>query len=120
MNKKIIIFCCISMSLLGVQTRADEFNKVPSSSKWLNNYEVLYSYDGSFTDGFAVNAKTHKVVNGVKAPEKFVSFPVNPSGAVNLTYSPDSTKLAFTRNNDLYVVDIASKQETRLTNDRWH
>jgi dipeptidyl-peptidase-4 len=105
------------MSLLGVQTRADEFNKVPSSSKWLNNYEVLYSYDGSFTDGFAVNAKTHKVVNGVKAPEKFVSFPVNPSGAVNLTYSPDSTKLAFTRNNDLYVVDIASKQETRLTND---
>ena len=34
-----------------------------------------------------------------------------------MTYSPDSTKLAFTRDNDLYVIDIASQKEVRLTSD---
>ena len=42
---------------------------------------------------------------------------MKPEGAVNLTYSPDSTRLAFTRDNDLYVVDITSGAETRLTFD---
>ena len=36
---------------------------------------------------------------------------------VNETPSPDSTKVAFTRNNDLWVRDIASGAETRLTAD---
>jgi dipeptidyl-peptidase-4 len=35
----------------------------------------------------------------------------------NPTLSPDGTKVAFTRNNDLYVVDIASGKEDRLTTD---
>ncbi len=34
---------------------------------------------------------------------------------INVTPSPDSTKVAFTRNNDLWVKDIASGAETRLT-----
>ena len=42
---------------------------------------------------------------------------MKPAGAVNMTYSPDSTKIAFTRDNDLYVVDIKSGVETRLTFD---
>lgn len=36
---------------------------------------------------------------------------------VNLTYSPDSTRVAFTRDNDLYVVDRASRDTVRLTAD---
>ncbi len=44
-------------------------------------------------------------------------YPVNPEGAVNLTYSPDESKLAFTRDNDLWYVDIATKEEVRLTRD---
>lgn len=36
---------------------------------------------------------------------------------VNPTVSPDSSKLAFTRGNDLYVRDVASGVETRLTSD---
>lgn len=36
---------------------------------------------------------------------------------VNPTYSPDSTKVAFTRDNDLYVADVATEEETRLTFD---
>lgn len=35
----------------------------------------------------------------------------------NPTLSPDNNKIAFTRSNDLYLLDIASGKETRLTND---
>lgn len=36
---------------------------------------------------------------------------------VNPTFSPDSTRIAFTRDNDLYVKDCASGTEIRLTFD---
>ena len=36
---------------------------------------------------------------------------------LNVTPSPDSSKVAFTRNNDLWVRDIASGAEYRLTDD---
>ena len=36
---------------------------------------------------------------------------------VNPTYSPDSTKIAFTRGNDLWVEDLATGRECRLTSD---
>ena len=98
---------------------AKEFESVPRAWKWLNNREAIFSYDGSFADSaaFVVDAVTGKQRTGVKAPAKYSDFPVKPEGGVNLTYSPDSTKIAFTRNNDLYVVDIASGAETRLTFD---
>lgn len=98
---------------------AKEFESVPRAWKWLNNREAIFSYDGSFADAdaFVVDAVTGKQRTGVAAPAKYSDFPVKPEGGVNLTYSPDSTKIAFTRNNDLYVVDIASGAETRLTFD---
>lgn len=37
--------------------------------------------------------------------------------AQNLTYSPDSTKIAFTREGDLYVREVSESRETRLTFD---
>lgn len=36
---------------------------------------------------------------------------------VNETYAPDSSRVAFTRANDLWVADVASGRETRLTFD---
>ena len=36
---------------------------------------------------------------------------------LNPTYSPDSTKIAYTKDNDLYVKDVATEVETRLTFD---
>lgn len=33
------------------------------------------------------------------------------------TFSPDGSKAAFVRDNDLYIVDLATMQETRITND---
>ena len=36
---------------------------------------------------------------------------------MNPTWSPDSTKIAYTKGNDLYVKEVATGTETRLTND---
>ncbi|MBQ9411243.1 MAG: DPP IV N-terminal domain-containing protein [Bacteroidales bacterium] len=36
---------------------------------------------------------------------------------INPTYSPDSTHIAFTRGNDLWVKEVASGKEIRLTED---
>ena len=104
---------------LSLNMTGQEFNEVPKAWKWVSDDVVVFSYDGSFTDStaFSVNARSGARRDRVSYPEKYSDFPVKPSGAVNLTYSPDSTKLAFTRDNDLYVVDIASGNETRLTYD---
>ena len=116
MKRIILILCVATMSLSAL---AQEFNRVPRAWKWISQEDVVFSYDGTYADegAFSVNARSGKVAEGVKAPEKYSSFPVKPEGAVNLTYSPDSTMLAFTRDNDLYVIDIESKKETRLTYD---
>ena len=109
----------ILAGVMMISAFAQEFNPVPRSWKWIGNEEVIFSYNGTFADdaAFAVNARTGRQRTGVSAPAKFSTFPLWPEGAVNLTFSPDSTKLAFTRDNDLYVVDIESGNETRLTYD---
>ena len=117
MNKRIVLLMVLVLAAAGAW--AQEFNDMPRAWKWIGNEEVIFSYDGTYYDStaFAVNARTGKRISEVMAPEKYSDFPLNPIGAVNLTYSPDSTKLAFTRDNDLYVVDIATEVETRLTYD---
>ena len=116
MKRSIVLILAL---FAGVCLSAREFNRIPSQWKWLDNQEVIFTYDGSFADSsaFVVNVKNDSRKTGVKAPQKYQKLPVNPHGAVNLTYSPDSTMLAFTRDNDLYVVNIADGKEIRLTFD---
>ena len=113
------IFLMLFAGLVASGLTAQEFNEVPKSWKWTGDEEVIFSYDGTYYDStaFAVNARTGKRMEDVMAPERYGEFPINPEGAVNLTYSPDSTKLAFTRDNDLYVIEISTGKETRLTFD---
>lgn len=117
MKKSAIVMAALFLSL--VSAWAQEFNRVPASWKWISAGEAAFTYDGTYTDAKAFSVKTKKfvVTEGIKAPEKYSAVPVHPDGAVNLTYSPDSTKLAFTRANNLWIVDIASKKETQLTFD---
>ena len=105
--------------LLSLTVSAQAFQSVPYAYKWINNKEVAFSYQGTFTDDacFKLVMPKGTRVEGVRAPEKYAEFPLRPEGAVNLTYSPDSTMLAFTRDNDLYVVTIADGHECRLTFD---
>ena len=106
-------------ALMAVGAVAQEFNPIPLGWKWLDADDVIFTYDGTYADttAFSVNARTGKRTEDVMAPAKYSEFPIYPIGAVNLTYSPDQTKLAFTRDNDLYVVDIETEVETRLTFD---
>ena len=105
--------------LVSMSLRAGDFNRIPMAWKWVGGDKVVFSYDGTYLDSlaFAVKAGSRKIVHGVNAPERYADFPAYPEGAVNLTYSPDSTMLAFTRDNDLFVYDIASGKERRLTSD---
>ena len=117
MNRKLVLMTILAVAC--ISTAAQEFNPIPRAWKWIDKDEVIFTYDGTYADStaFAVNARTGKRTEGVTSPAKYSEFPIKPEGAVNMTYSPDSTKIAFTRNNDLYVVDIASGAETRLTHD---
>ena len=113
------LFLLFVIGFAAVSAYAQEFNRIPRAWKWIGSNEVAFTYDGTYEDegAFSVNARSLKRTDGIKAPAKYGDFPVKPEGAVNLTYSPDSTKLAFTRGNDLYVTDIATGVETRLTYD---
>ena len=106
-------------ALMSVGAMAQEYNPIPLGWKWLDADDVIFTYDGTYADetAFSVNARSGKRTEDVMAPAKYSEFPIYPVGAVNLTYSPDQTKLAFTRDNDLYVVDIETEVETRLTFD---
>ena len=117
MNKRLLL--SVLSAAVAVCAAAQELNPIPRTWKWLGADEVIFSYDGTYADqeAFSVNPRTGKRTEDVTAPAKYSEFPVKPEGAVNLTYSPDQTKLAFTRDNDLYVVDIATGVETRLTFD---
>lgn len=118
MRRCVSVLCAVALAL-SANVSAREFNSIPRAWKWLSDKEVAFSYDGSFTDSEAFSVKTgsNRIVTGISVPYKYSDFPVHPSKAVNLTYSPDSTMLAFTRANDLYVIDIQSGAETRLTFD---
>ena len=85
----------------------------PIEWRWLSGSE-LYLADSD--SQYKVDGDMN-VVPCERIEDKADSFSVAPEGAVNPTYSPDSTMIAFTRDNDLYVVDIASKKEKRLTFD---
>ena len=119
---KAILILMAAVLLGPAGARAQEgLQPVPRAHKWLSNNQVVFSYDYSYTDStcFSVtvprNWKKPAVRQEAKAPEKYAAFPLQPEGAVNLTYSPDSTKLAFTRETDLWVADIATGKERRLT-----
>ncbi|MBE6223495.1 MAG: S9 family peptidase [Bacteroidales bacterium] len=115
-----ILFLALGLLAVVSARSQQRLQPIPVDHKWLNNKEVAFTYDGSYTDPACFKLTLGKKLTrteGFQAPEKYTDFPLQPKGAVNLTFSPDSTKLAFTRANDLWVVDIASQKETRLTFD---
>ena len=115
--KRIIAILIMAVTAAGAY--AECFEKVPSAWKWISDREVVFTYNGKYTDStaFSYDVLTRRVRHGVTAPGKYRSFPLDIKDAVNMTYSPDSTMIAFTRDNDLYVADIATGAEHRITFD---
>ena len=104
---------------------AQETNRIPRTWRWIGDHQVAFTHDfgRASDDDFVVDAATHKVLSGATVPAMPAMRPVGAQvpfkveGAENLKYSPDSTKMAFTRDNDLWVIDVATRKETRLTSD---
>ncbi|MCK4699641.1 MAG: DPP IV N-terminal domain-containing protein, partial [Bacteroidales bacterium] len=49
--------------------------------------------------------------------EEFRQLTDSESEEKNVTFSPDAGKIAFTRDNNLFVIDLATGEEMQLTND---
>lgn len=104
---------------------------LPMPREWVDNEQFLLMKDGKY---FLANAKTgvetattrptsaqgpyikNKDVF-IKVNDKEIQLTNDTIAERNPTYSPDSAYVAFTRSNDLYTVHIATKKETRLTQD---
>jgi len=66
--------------------------------------QAVYSYRG---DLYLLETASSRVVRLTNTPETEKS----------IQFSPDGSRLAFVRNNDLYIYDIAAKRETAITHD---
>ena len=116
---KLRFICFAAAAMLSLSAAAGEFNKIPVAWKWISAGEVAFTYDYSFKgeEDFSVSTFSRKRIEGISYPEKYADFPVKPEGAVNLTYSPDSTMLAYVKDNNLFVYDIAAGKERQITFD---
>ena len=122
MKKLVLLLSLFAATVMSAQ----ELNRIPAMWRWTGDHQVAFTYDfrGVSKDDFVLDAATHKRSGVTVAPAARpmpgmpgTGVPFQVKGAENLRYSPDSTKMAFTRDNDLWIVDVATKEETRLTSD---
>lgn len=115
----------------------DLINTLPAIRNWADNtHYVELRRKGNEVEAYLVDAKTGHAVPAPpsKANEATVivrdhdliyidihgretKLTANEAEEKNPTISPDGKLIAFTRNNDLYSVEIETKKETRYTND---
>lgn len=107
------------LAVLCLATALMAADGIPSDWRWLSYDEIAFTYDGSYADSaaFTVSVPSWQVNPGRKAPVLIPADDDDKSGRLNLTYSPDSTKMAFTRDNDLWVSEVSGGREVRLTTD---
>ncbi len=103
----------------GIGLGAQEFNEIPVAWKWLDSRTAAFSYDGTYADSlaFCVDAQSH---SRRPVPQSAAVRPPADclvEGAVNPAWSPDSSRIAYTRGNDLYIYDVESGAQTRVTSD---
>lgn len=87
----------------------------PSPKKFIDKDKVVYGQGGKY---YLYDFKTGTSSEYAYRPEKKVEeFPKPVKGWKNPTYSPDFTKIAYTLDNDLYSMDVATGEITRHTFD---
>jgi len=112
-------------------------NPLPQSITWLDDSKFVMTKNAT---KFIVDAKTGKEeaapqgfempktstpeVAYIKGNDLFIKIngtseqlTNDEAKEVNPTMSPDNKFVAYTKNNDLYTIDIATKKENRLTTD---
>lgn len=117
--KRIILTFFFSLILALQSFSASKFSAVPKYWKWLSDKEIAFSYDapifGVWDFSFDIS-KGNKRLNVSVEGESF-EIPNGLNGSDNVTLSPDKSKLAYTRKNDLYVFDFKENREFRITSD---
>jgi dipeptidyl-peptidase 4 len=113
-------------------------NPMPSVVRWLDDERFILRQEGK---NMVIDAKTGKEGEATAAELKGEEKSPKPSVSVkeneiyvkangvetqlttdkekknNPTLSPDGNYVAFTKKNDLYTINTATKKETRITND---
>lgn len=111
---------------------------LPTISKWLDDSHFIMNKDAKSwvvdaTNGnqreatdqekfsSSISTKPTAFIKGsdlfIKIENKEIQLTDDSSKELNPTMSPDGNSVAYTKNNDLYSIEIASKRETRLTFD---
>ena len=93
-------------------------NPLPEIEGWVddNNYIEVREDDKGTSTSFAVNALTGKAVPYTDPKTANADVP-EFKDAQNVTLSPDGKYAAYTRKNNLYITELATKKETALTSD---
>jgi dipeptidyl-peptidase-4 len=93
------------------------FKSLPEIEKWTDDdhyIEVRTDERGAKTT-WSVNARDGKATPYTGDVDDEGTITV--SDAENITFSPDKKYVAYTKHNDLYLMEVATHKETRLTND---
>ena len=116
--KKLVYLLAFLVSAVAYGQRPMGMN-FPVAYKWLNDKEAVFTMRGDFNgdEDFSVDAVKFTKKEGVKCPARYIGLPFVPDEAVNPTFSPDSTMIAFTRDNNLWIADVQTRDETQLTYD---
>lgn len=107
---------CLALS---VCASAQAGSKFPSAWKWVGEDELAVSFDASFNspEDYVVSARTGNRIRECICPEAGETLPFMPEDSSNPTLSPDGSMIAFTRGNDLWVAEVSTGKETRITTD---
>jgi dipeptidyl-peptidase-4 len=95
-------------------------------AQWHDRTVEMTAYDAATRTSrqVSVDVKTGKIIrdrqekdNGQNTTVSATADSLLRQGDVNLTWSPDSAYIAFTRDHDLYTLRLSDRRETRLTFD---
>ena len=127
----------LSFEQIHVKPPADLINELPVIRGWADNTHYLeFRQENNKRTAYLVDAKTGSATIAPPAKANEASVTVRNKDIYykdvqgketrltndtleekNPTLSPDGKQVAFTRNNDLYSVEVESRKETRYTND---
>ena len=114
LNTKILMTAlCLAGSVCASAQTGQDF---PKAWKWVGEEELAISCKGSEKDK-VLNVGTKDLAEGDFFTEIETQLPFVPEGSSNPTLSPDGSRIAFTRGNDLWVAEVATGKEVRLTED---
>ena len=114
LNTKILMTAlCLAGSVCASAQTGQDF---PKAWKWVGEEELAISCNGSEKDK-VLNVGTKDLAEGDFFTEIETQLPFVPEGSSNPTLSPDGSRIAFTRGNDLWVAEVATGREVRLTDD---